>query len=164
MSSRRLPLLFCSFVLCLGLAGCGEDRGSVSVEGSGTGSSTTSTGTTTGGTTTGTTTAGASTPVPEEASPGAESITVTADPGGELKWTKDTLTAKAGTTKFVLENPSTLQHALEIEGNGVEEETPAIRQNGTAELTVDLEPGEYEFYCPVGSHQEAGMTGTLTVQ
>jgi uncharacterized cupredoxin-like copper-binding protein len=31
-------------------------------------------------------------------------------------------------------------------------------------VTVDLKPGKYEFYCPVDSHKQAGMTGTLTVQ
>ena len=35
---------------------------------------------------------------------------------------------------------------------------------GTASVTVDLKPGKYEFYCPVDSHKQAGMTGTLTVQ
>jgi plastocyanin len=160
----RAPLLLSLLALILGLAACGEDRGSVNVEGSGTGSSTTGTGgtSTTGETSTAEETSTAS---GEEASARPDqTITVTADPGGQLKFTKNKLTAKPGVVKFVLTNPSTLQHALEIEGNGIEEETPAIRQNGTAELTVTLEAGEYKYYCPVGSHEEAGMTGTLTVK
>jgi uncharacterized cupredoxin-like copper-binding protein len=29
---------------------------------------------------------------------------------------------------------------------------------------VDLDAGEYKFYCPVGNHEQAGMVGTLTVR
>jgi uncharacterized cupredoxin-like copper-binding protein len=29
---------------------------------------------------------------------------------------------------------------------------------------MNLEPGEYKFYCPVGNHEQAGMVGTLTVR
>ena len=32
------------------------------------------------------------------------------------------------------------------------------------DLSVDLEAGEYTYYCPVGSHRQQGMEGTLTVQ
>ncbi len=33
----------------------------------------------------------------------------------------------------------------------------------TTALTVDLKPGEYEFYCPVDGHRELGMEGTIVV-
>ena len=46
---------------------------------------------------------------------------------------------------------------------GVEEETEVIT-GGSAKLTVELEPGEYKVYCPVGNHEQAGMVGTLTVR
>ncbi|HEX2097708.1 MAG TPA: plastocyanin/azurin family copper-binding protein [Rubrobacteraceae bacterium] len=55
-------------------------------------------------------------------------------------------------------------HALEIEGNGIEEETDDIEPGGSAELEVNLEPGTYELYCPVGNHEERGMVGTVTVR
>jgi uncharacterized cupredoxin-like copper-binding protein len=29
---------------------------------------------------------------------------------------------------------------------------------------MPLEPGEYEFYCTIGSHRQLGMEGLLTVQ
>ena len=60
-------------------------------------------------------------------------------------------------------NEGEFPHALEIEGRGIEEETDEIDGGETTELTVDLEPGEYELYCPVGDHREQGMEGTLVV-
>jgi plastocyanin len=71
--------------------------------------------------------------------------------------------AKSGEMTFTLVNDGQSTHALEIEGQGIEEETDEIDGGATAELTVDLEPGEYEFYCPVDDHREKGMEGTLTV-
>jgi FtsP/CotA-like multicopper oxidase with cupredoxin domain len=70
---------------------------------------------------------------------------------------------EAGETTFRLVNEGEFQHALEVEGGGLEEETEEIGPGETTELTVDLEPGEYELYCPVGDHRERGMEGTLVV-
>jgi plastocyanin len=93
---------------------------------------------------------------------GGGDLTVTADPGGAISWDKTSLDAKAGKVTLKLVNDSAVPHAIEVEGNGVEEETKTITKS-TADVTVDLKPGTYEYYCPVGDHKEEGMKGTLTV-
>jgi uncharacterized cupredoxin-like copper-binding protein len=87
-----------------------------------------------------------------------------ADAGGDLKFEKDTLEAKAGTVTITMNNPSDLPHAIEIEGNGVEEEGETVQKGGVSKVTAELKPGEYKFYCPVPGHEEGGMVGTLTVK
>ncbi len=92
---------------------------------------------------------------------GSGALTVTADPGGAISWDKTALSAKAGKVTVKLVNDSQIPHAIEIEGNGVKKETKTITQS-TADVTVDLKPGKYEFYCPVDGHKST-MKGTLTV-
>jgi plastocyanin len=82
---------------------------------------------------------------------------------GALKFDQSELTAPAGEVTFTYSNPSQVPHAFEVEGNGVEEETETITE-GEDSVTVQLEAGEYVYYCPVGSHRQAGMEGTLTVE
>ena len=53
---------------------------------------------------------------------------------------------------------------MEIEGNGIEEESDTIGEGETTEVTATVKPGEYEYYCPVDGHKAGGMKGTLTVQ
>ena len=38
-----------------------------------------------------------------------------------------------------------------------------VKPQATEDLKVALQPGEYKVYCPVGSHEEKGMTTTLKV-
>jgi uncharacterized cupredoxin-like copper-binding protein len=69
-----------------------------------------------------------------------------------------------GTYTFRAVNQGETTHALEIEGQGLEEETEDIEPGQSADLTVEItEPGEYEMYCPVGNHREMGMVGTVEV-
>ena len=145
---RRITWLI-ALVLAAGVltaAGCGGDDdsgGSGSSGGTGTESSSDSSGGGSGG-------------------GGGETLTVTADPGGAISWDKTELSAKAGKVTLKLVNQSDIPHAIEVEGNGVEEETDTVTGKD-AELTVDLKPGKYEYYCPVGTHRET-MKGTLTVE
>ena len=94
---------------------------------------------------------------------GGETLKISADPGGALKFDKSSLTAKAGKVTIVMDNPSDLPHAVEIEGDGVEVAGDTVMKDGVSKASADLKAGEYEFYCPVGNHKDAGMEGTLTV-
>jgi plastocyanin len=91
---------------------------------------------------------------------GGGALTLTADPGGAISWEPTDLSASAGSVTIELVNDSDIPHAVEIEGQG-ESETVT---GANTELTVDLEAGEYTFYCPVGDHRAQGMEGTLTVE
>jgi uncharacterized cupredoxin-like copper-binding protein len=82
----------------------------------------------------------------------------------EFKITPKDGTATAGKVSFDVSNDGQVPHALEIEGNGVEEETDILQGGDKATLEVDLKAGEYEWYCPVGNHRQQGMEGKLTVK
>ena len=69
-----------------------------------------------------------------------------------------------GTYVFRAVNAGNAVHSLEIEGQGIEEETPNIQAGESSELKVNLDPGTYKLYCPIGNHEERGMVGTVTVQ
>ena len=71
--------------------------------------------------------------------------------------------AEAGEVRVTSENPQSVDHNIAVRGNGVDEKGPVV-QNAVSEVTVDLEPGEYEFYCSVPQHAEGGMLGKLTVE
>jgi len=93
----------------------------------------------------------------------AQTLKIAADPSGALKFDKSSLTAKAGKLTIVMDNPSDLPHAVEIEGNGVEAKGETVTKGGVSKASADVKAGEYEFYCPVDGHKQAGMEGTLTV-
>jgi plastocyanin len=72
--------------------------------------------------------------------------------------------SKPGTYAFQATNNGTVAHALEIEGNGVEEETDEFEPGSTMTLRVTLSKnGSYEMYCPVDGHKQEGMKGAVTV-
>jgi uncharacterized cupredoxin-like copper-binding protein len=71
---------------------------------------------------------------------------------------------KPGTYLFKAVNSGGTVHALEVEGQGLEEETEEIQPAQSAELKVKLEAGTYELYCPVDGHKEEGMEGKVIVK
>jgi uncharacterized cupredoxin-like copper-binding protein len=71
----------------------------------------------------------------------------------------------AGSVTFNVTNNGSAEHNFAIEGNGVEQALDSNLASGEAgSMTVDLEPGTYRVYCPVGNHAEQGMELELTVE
>ena len=69
---------------------------------------------------------------------------------------------KTGTYAFAVTNDGSTAHALEVEGNGIEEKTGKIEPGATATLRVTLsKDGSYEMYCPIDGHRGQGMEGTI---
>jgi uncharacterized cupredoxin-like copper-binding protein len=82
----------------------------------------------------------------------------------EFKFSPSAITLNgAGTYTFQAKNDGGTQHAIKIEGNGLEKSSPVVGPGETATLTVQLESGDYKFDCPVDGHEENGMKGTITV-
>jgi len=109
----------------------------------------------------------------EEAEEGAEggsagsgsALDIEADPGGNLAFTSDSATAKAGDVTINFTNSSPVPHDVKIEDSSGEEVggTETISE-GSESAEVELKPGTYTFFCSVPGHRQAGMEGTLTVK
>lgn len=95
----------------------------------------------------------------------AGALAFEADPEGNLAYTSDTATAKAGKVTVDFTNPQAVPHDVAIEDSSGKTigETETITE-GSDSTEVTLKPGKYTFYCTVPGHREAGMEGTLTVK
>jgi plastocyanin len=143
-----LPL-FALVAGALLLAGCGGSKG--------TSSSTAAAPATTTAATTQSTAAAPTTP--------AAGLSIAANPEGQLKYDKTSLTAKAGSVAIDFTNTAPLPHNVTVESSSGSTvgATPTF-QGGSKALTLNLKPGTYKFYCSVPGHRQAGMEGTLVVK
>jgi uncharacterized cupredoxin-like copper-binding protein len=101
-----------------------------------------------------------------KAAAGGETIKLEADPDGQLAFTTDTLSAKAGNVTIAFDNPASITHDVAVEDPGGNDlgVSDLIAQSSTTLVLKNLKPGSYTFYCTVPGHKEAGMEGTLTVR
>ena len=102
-------------------------------------------------------------PATSTSSPSASGTVVTVtETEYSLELSQDTFSP--GTYTFIAENAGGTTHALEIEGPGIEEqETGDLAPGASGQVTVDLQAGTYELYCPVPGHREQGMQVEITV-
>jgi uncharacterized cupredoxin-like copper-binding protein len=100
----------------------------------------------------------------EQAPGGGATVEVSTDPGGALEFEQKSLTAQAGRTTFELTNQSSTPHDFVVEQDGEDLGKTEVITDGTDSVSVDLQAGEYAFYCSVPGHRQAGMEGTLRVR
>ena len=90
-----------------------------------------------------------------------QTITATED-DFSIALEEDSLTA--GSYEIEVVNEGRASHDLVVERDGENVAASEIIAPGASTtLTVDLEPGEYVFYCSVGNHRGMGMEVTVQV-
>jgi plastocyanin len=108
-----------------------------------------------------TSSAAAATPAPAT---GSSTVSLSANPEGQLKYNTTALTAKAGKVSINFTNTAPEDHNVTIESSGTTVGSTPSFQGGAKTVSVNLKPGTYKFFCSVPGHRQAGMEGTLTVQ
>ena len=79
---------------------------------------------------------------------------------GALKLEPNHLMAAPGHVVLRVENVDSQVHNLTIDGNA----TPDLQPNATTELDLgELAAGNYEMFCQIPGHKDAGMQGTLMI-
>jgi plastocyanin len=109
--------------------------------------------------------ASASAGSPESRSGGSSSVSLEANPEGQLAYNTKSLSAKAGKVSIDFTNTAPEEHNVTIESSSGEKvgATPTFK-GGSKALALNLKPGTYKFFCSVPGHRMAGMEGTLTVK
>lgn len=145
---RRLPLGISALALTLGaLTGCGAGA---EVDSEGTSASARPT-------------SAAEAPSSETPAEAGETISLTAvEDDFSISLDQDSLTAGSYEIEVVNDGGSSHDLVVEQDGNDIGA-TEVISPGKSATLAIDLEPGEYVFYCSVGDHRSLGMEVTVTV-
>jgi plastocyanin len=96
---------------------------------------------------------------------GGSTVNISTPSGTELAYDQKAVSAKAGSVTIDFTNNESISHDVAIESpSGDTVGQTDLVASGTANTTVDLQPGTYQFFCTVPGHREAGMQGTLTIK
>lgn len=86
---------------------------------------------------------------------------------GRLSFSEESLQVAAGTVTLTMRNPDGNEQAHGVAimgGNGQQRDGATVKPGGSSSVTVQLQPGDYTFLCPVGVHRSKGMEGVLVVE
>jgi mono/diheme cytochrome c family protein len=88
-------------------------------------------------------------------------LSVPADPGGQLAYATKQASAPPGKLSVEMPNKSTTPHDIVIDGKGKGE---VVQGGGVSKFEATFTAGSYTYYCSVPGHRQAGMEGKLTVK
>jgi plastocyanin len=88
-------------------------------------------------------------------------LSIPADPNGQLAFQTKQATAPAGKLTVQMPNKSGTPHDIVIDGKGKGE---VVQNGGVSKFSATFDAGKYTYYCSVPGHRQAGMQGTLTVK
>jgi uncharacterized cupredoxin-like copper-binding protein len=91
-------------------------------------------------------------------------LEIPADPSGGLAYTFGSAEAPAGSLEIDSPNESSIDHNIALEGAGVSEIGPVVKNGAVSKINVDVKVGDYTFFCSVPGHRQGGMEGKLTVK
>lgn len=81
----------------------------------------------------------------------------------EFKFTPNPIEVPANTkVSFQLTNSGTVEHDITAKGIGLHLYVAAAKRS--QEEVGPFQPGEYEIYCGIAGHKEAGMVGKIVVK
>jgi plastocyanin len=107
----------------------------------------------------------ATTSAPSSTGSATTSLSLAANPEGQLKYNTTSLSANAGKVSIDFTNSSPEGHNVTLESSsGAKVGATPTFQGGSKTLTLNLKPGTYKFFCSVPGHRMAGMEGTLVVK
>ncbi len=106
--------------------------------------------------------AAASTTEPAAATPAGDVVTVRMT---DFQLALDPTVVGPGPHTFHAVNAGKAPHSIVIDGPGVTAQRIAgvVQPGQSADLTVTLQSGAYDMYCPVGNHRAMGMEVRFTV-
>jgi mono/diheme cytochrome c family protein len=88
-------------------------------------------------------------------------LSIPADPNGQLSFVSKTASAPPGKLTVEMPNKSGTPHDIVIDGKG---KGQIVQNGGVSKFTATFAAGKFTYYCSVPGHRQAGMQGTLTVK
>lgn len=99
-----------------------------------------------------------------EATGGGGTVEIEASPD-ELAFTTGDVEAAAGEVTIAFDNPADIGHDVRIEdSSGADIGGTEVVTADSTTATVELEAGEYTYFCSIPGHAPAGMEGALSVK
>jgi len=108
---------------------------------------------------------GSSTPATGAAPPAGNAANVVTVTMTDFRLAVDPATIGPGPHTFHVVNAGKAPHSIELDGPGVSDQriSGVVMPGQSGDLTVTLQDGAYDMYCPVGNHRAMGMEVMFSV-